>query len=98
MSSQIWYELLFIIWLHLFGVMLLHKPVVCEQSGSTDIALVADLCVQGVWIPQAETLLDIHMVLIPSLTGTTLPWLFIILQSMIKSRSTHKFVETIGLP
>ena len=40
------------------------EPVICEQSATSGGALVADLqlCVQGVWIPQAEVLLDICVV------------------------------------
>ena len=37
-----------------------HGPVICKQSASSDDnAVVADLCVRGVWIPQAEALFDI---------------------------------------
>ena len=59
--------------------------MVCEQSATSDGALVADLYVRGVWIPQAEALFDIRVqTLILSLTMTTLPWLSLVLQSMIK--------------
>ena len=36
----------------------MHKPVICEQSATYGGALVADLCVQGLWILQAEVLFD----------------------------------------
>ena len=36
--------------------------MICEQSATSGGALVADLYVQGVWVSQAETLLDIHVV------------------------------------
>ena len=38
------------------------EPVVCDGSTSSDGALVADLCVRGVWIPQSEALFDIRVV------------------------------------
>ena len=38
------------------------RTVVCEQFGTSGGALVADLCIRGVRIPQAEVLFDIHMV------------------------------------
>ena len=38
------------------------EPVVCDKSTSSDGALVADLCVRGVWIPQSEALFDIRVV------------------------------------
>ena len=38
------------------------EPVVCEQTVSSGCALVADLRVCGVWIPQAEALFDIRVV------------------------------------
>ena len=38
------------------------EPVVCDKSTSSDGALVADLCVRGVWIPQSEVLFDIRVV------------------------------------
>ena len=36
--------------------------MVCEQSATSGGALVADLCIRGVWTPQAETLFDIRVV------------------------------------
>ena len=48
--------------LNLFGGNVIYEPVICEQSATSGGALVADLCVQGVWIPQAEALLDICVV------------------------------------
>ena len=36
--------------------------MVCDKSSSSDGALVADLYVRGLWIPQSETLFDIHVV------------------------------------
>ena len=36
--------------------------VVCGKSTLSDGALVADLCVRGVWIPQSEALHDICVV------------------------------------
>ena len=39
------------------------EPVICEQSASSDGGtLVADLCIRGVWVPQAEALFDIRIV------------------------------------
>ena len=38
------------------------EPVVCDRLTSSDGALVADLCVRGVWIPQSEALFDIRVV------------------------------------
>ena len=38
------------------------EPVVCDKSSSSDGALVADLCVRSVWIPQSEALFDIRVV------------------------------------
>ena len=40
----------------------IREPVICEQSATSGGSLVADLYVQGVWVSQAETLLDIHVV------------------------------------
>ena len=36
--------------------------MVCDKSSLSDGALVADLYVRGVWIPQSEALFDIHVV------------------------------------
>ena len=39
------------------------EPIVCEAcTSSNTTALVADLSVRGVWIPQAEALFDIRVV------------------------------------
>ena len=40
----------------------IREPVFCEQSATSGGALVADLCVRGVWIPQAVALFDIRVV------------------------------------
>ena len=37
----------------------LREPVVCDKLTSSDGALVADLCIRDVWIPQSEVLFDI---------------------------------------
>ena len=38
------------------------EPVVCDKPSSSDGALVADLCVRGVWNHQSAVLFDIHVV------------------------------------
>ena len=44
----------------LFGDNVMHEP---KQSASSDgSALVADLCIRGVWVPQAKALFDIRIV------------------------------------
>ena len=40
----------------------IRDPVFCEQSATSGGALVADLCVRGVWVPQAAALFDICVV------------------------------------
>ena len=35
--------------------------MVCDKSTSSDGALVTDLCVRGIWIPQSEALFDIRL-------------------------------------
>ena len=40
----------------------IHEPVICKQSATSGGILVADLCVQRVWVPQADALFDIHVV------------------------------------
>ena len=40
----------------------IRDPVFCEQSATSGGALVADLCVRGVWVPQAVALFDICVV------------------------------------
>ena len=37
------------------------EPVVCDKLTLSDGALVADLCIRDVWIPQSEALFDIHV-------------------------------------
>ena len=40
----------------------IYEPVICEQPATSGGGLVSDLCVQGVWIPQAVALFDIYVV------------------------------------
>ena len=49
-------DLAFLVWSPV-----VREPVVCDGSASAD-ALVADLCVRGVWGPQTEALFDIRVV------------------------------------
>ena len=37
-----------------------HKTVIVEAEGQHGESLIADLCVRGVWFPQAEALFDIR--------------------------------------
>ena len=46
----------------MYGVNIVCEPVLCNQLASSDGALVADLCVRCVWIPQSEELFGIHVV------------------------------------
>ena len=64
------------------------EPVVCEQSAT-------DLCVRGVWIPQAEALFDNCVVDndAKSYSDRT-PMVLLSMQSIIRSRNTHRLVKT----
>ena len=56
--------MLLVIW-HFLTVQgnVVHEPVVCKQSASSDGAcMVADLCARGVWILQSEALFNICVV------------------------------------
>ena len=40
-----------------------HEPIMKNaHDGDSDEVLIADLCVQGVWLPQAKALFDIHII------------------------------------
>ena len=70
-----------------------HEPVVCDQSTSSDRALVADLCVRGVRILSLRYCSTfVWWILMLSRSVVTLPWLFLILLSM-RNRSTHKLAQ-----
>ena len=57
--NEVWYaivDLASLVWNNV-----IHEPVVCERSATSDGTLVADLCVQGVWIPHYEALFSTFM-------------------------------------
>ena len=50
-----------------------HETVVVETGDQHGETLITDLCVHGVWLPQAEAFFDVPLILIPSQIYAILP-------------------------